>query len=114
MQGLDLGDAKWASEDKYVKELKTLLVKYKPTLTYLRVTMRALVDRYIVQKTGKAKYRSPETYVNIDILATVANFTKLERLAIVFSEGPGGKQVYRGEFSPMGAKKSHWAKVSFV
>ena len=41
---LDLGDASWATEDKYAQQLVKLLRKYKKAVTNLSITMRALVQ----------------------------------------------------------------------
>ena len=44
VQHLDLGDAAWATDTQYAKQLLHILRKYKRSLTSLRITMRALVQ----------------------------------------------------------------------
>ncbi|KAE8744357.1 hypothetical protein FOCC_FOCC009010 [Frankliniella occidentalis] len=93
VERLDLGDAPWATEFKYAKDLVKLLRKYKKSLTSLRITMRALANA-------------------IDVIGALPNLAKLE---LVVNSVDNHFSAYGGEFQTermaFGSKKP---KVSFA
>lgn len=91
-----MGDASWAAEPFYVRLLRKVLLRFKPNLQHLRVSIRALVERCIAnrpKRTGRPDYE------DVDVLGVVASMPKLERLVIVFNSAElcyfNG---YQGEF----------------
>lgn len=103
VERLDLGDAPWATEFKYAKDLVKLLRKYKKSLTSLRITMRALV-----QPSGKGSSQANA----IDVIGALPNLAKLE---LVVNSVDNHFSAYGGEFQTermaFGSKKP---KVSFA
>ncbi|XP_034240568.1 uncharacterized protein LOC117644931 isoform X3 [Thrips palmi] len=85
---LDLGDAEWATDDKYAKELVKLLRKYKKTVTSLNITMRALVQ--------PASANMNKSQANaIDIISAMPNLTTLE---LTVTSVDNHFSAYSGEF----------------
>lgn len=85
---LDLGDASWATEDKYAQQLVKLLRKYKKAVTNLSITMRALVQ----PSSGSMS----KSQVNVlDIIGAMPSLTNLE---LTVTSVDNHYSAYGGEF----------------
>ena len=90
VDGLDLGDAEWASEDKYAKDFSTILRKYKKSVTNVCVTMRALVERPETEKSNKktkwryAKHNTVAEYSRVNVLDLIGTMPKLTSMQLTF------------------------------
>lgn len=119
VQGLDLGEGKWAADDQYAQELVKMLRKYSKTLTNIRVAMSTLVERYETVKSLNQKKRHKSwatiTMGKSNILNVLGGMTKLSTMKLIVNRAGRdeySKVAYAGELVPVAGKKKLFSKLN--
>lgn len=121
---MNLGDAKWASEEKYAKDLLKVVRHFKKNIDTLRCTIRLMVELVVsmkVKKPGKTLWcdawgpvpyiPSKPTSVKVNILDCLGSMQNVTKLQIVFNRVDEEKNAYGGEFNTKAYKKKLFSKV---
>lgn len=122
---LNLGDAKWATEEKYAKDLLKVVRHYKKNVTTLRCTVRSMVELVVSMKVKVPKkiwwcaalgpvphFPGTTSLVKVNVLDTLGSMQNLTTLKIVFNKVEEDKSEYNGQFNSEKNKKPMFTKVT--